>query len=249
VTFERRDAVASRDSPALRAALAKRAVVRDRIVGLLDSLRLDALVYPTIRRKAAFIGDAQLGTTCALASQSGLPALSALAGFTDDGLPIGVELIGRPWSDARLVAFAFALERSGSRRRPPSTTPALVNGAAPVPVTVAVTAWAGASSAHGRFVFDRTRSELAWQVRIAPAGRAAVQAAVLVRRESARAPHVVYRLSGPGVSFSSGTLFLDGANRRALHDGRLALSIVTNDDGTGAGNAVLTLPALARDRQ
>ena len=247
VTFERRDAVASRDSPAYRAALAKRVVIRDRIVGLLDSLRLDALVYPTIRRKPAFIGDAQLGTSCALASQSGLPALSLPAGFTDDGLPIGVELIGRPWADARLVALAFAFERSGSRRRPPSTTPALVNGAAPAPVTLAVTARAGRSSADGRFVYDRTRSELSWQLRVIGGGT--VQAVVLVRRESARAPHVVHRLSGPGVSSSSGTLFLDGANRRALQDGRLALSIVTSDDGTGAGNAVLTLPALARDRQ
>jgi aspartyl-tRNA(Asn)/glutamyl-tRNA(Gln) amidotransferase subunit A len=35
----------------------------------------------------------------------GLPALAVPAGFTPNGLPIGVQMIGRPWSDALLLAL------------------------------------------------------------------------------------------------------------------------------------------------
>jgi Asp-tRNA(Asn)/Glu-tRNA(Gln) amidotransferase A subunit family amidase len=241
-TFERRDAVTSRDSPAYRGVLAKRVVIRDAMVQVLDSLRLDALVYPTMRRKPAFIGDPQLGGTCALAAQSGLPALSAPVGFTEEGLPIGIELIGRPWSDARLVALAFSFERTGARRRAPSTTPALVNGAAPKPMTMLGTARAGTSTAEGRFVFDPARNELGYDIRIGVVGRDKVQAVVLVRRESARGPHVVHHLTAAGPTSVSGVLYLDATDRRALHEGRLALSLVTSDDATGAGNAALMIP-------
>jgi Asp-tRNA(Asn)/Glu-tRNA(Gln) amidotransferase A subunit family amidase len=240
-TFERREAVGSRDSPVYRGALAKRAVIGRTIIAVLDSLRLDALIYPTMRRKPAFIGDAQQGTTCALSSQSGLPALSAPAGFTDDGLPIGIEMIGRPWSDARLVALAYSFEQTGARRRPPSTTPALVNGFAPVPVIITAVAHARNSEADGRFVFDQTRNELAYRVRVNDDGPEHV-ALVLVRRDATGAPHVVHRLSRGG-PVATGTLTLDAADRRALREGRLALSIVTSDDATGAGNAVLRIPA------
>ena len=241
-TFERREAAGTRDSPVYRGALAKRVVIRETIVGVLDSLRLDALVYPTMRRKPAFIGDAQQGGTCALSSQSGLPALSAPAGFTEDGLPIGIEIIGRPWADARLVALAYAFEQIAPRRRPPSTTPVLVAGRAPTPVAFTIAARARAAVAQGRFVFDQTRNELTYHVRVTNVRPERVQAVVLVRKDSTPAGHVVHRLSGPGVISASGTLFLDGVDRRALLDNRLALSIVTSDDATGAGNAVLVLP-------
>src|SRR6185436_15292683 len=60
--FRRADTVQSRDGEAYRKALAKQQVVRERMVGLLDSLRLDALVYPTVKRRPVLIGDPQLGT-------------------------------------------------------------------------------------------------------------------------------------------------------------------------------------------
>jgi hypothetical protein len=229
-----------------RAALAKRAVIRDAIVGVLDSLRLDVLLYPTMRRKPAFIGDPQQGTTCALSSQSGLPALSAPVGFSADGLPIGIELIGRPWADARLVALAYAFEQTGARRRPPSTTPSLVNGSAPRPIAFTTVARAGSAAVEGRFTFDQTRHELAFDARVTGARPETMLGVVLVRRESARAGHVVHRLAAPGAMSATGTIFLDGIERRALHEGRLGLSIVTSDDATGTGNAILTLPSPAR---
>ena len=52
---------------------------------------------------------------------TGLPAMSVPCGFTAAGLPIGLQLIGRPFDEARLFQVAHAYEAvSPSRgRRPP----------------------------------------------------------------------------------------------------------------------------------
>jgi aspartyl-tRNA(Asn)/glutamyl-tRNA(Gln) amidotransferase subunit A len=42
---------------------------------------------------------------------SGHPAMSVPAGFTDDGLPVGLQLIGPWFGEARLLGIAGALER------------------------------------------------------------------------------------------------------------------------------------------
>ena len=179
--FERREAVAARMTPAYRAALEKRTVIRDRIVQVMDSLGLDALVYPTVRRKPAFVGEAQLGANCGLAAQSGLPALSAPAGFGNDGLPIGIELLGRPWADARLVALAYAFEQQGSRRRAPPATPPLVNGRAPLPLTFTTVARTGAAVARTTFTYHRTRNELAYSVQVSGVPAARIGGIALMR--------------------------------------------------------------------
>ena len=41
---------------------------------------------------------------------TGLPSLSMPAGFTPDGMPVGLQLIGRPRGEARLLAVARAIE-------------------------------------------------------------------------------------------------------------------------------------------
>jgi amidase len=41
---------------------------------------------------------------------SGCPALSLPCGFTDDGLPVGMQVVGRPRGEAKLLATAAALE-------------------------------------------------------------------------------------------------------------------------------------------
>lgn len=102
------------------ASLARRQRLADAIQGLMARHRLDALAYPTHRRTARPIGEAQPEGNCQLSANSGLPALSLPAGFAEDGLPVGLELLGPRWSDARLLAFAHALEQAIDRRRPPA---------------------------------------------------------------------------------------------------------------------------------
>ena len=56
---------------------------------------------------------------CELAAHTGLPAVVVPAGFTDDGLPVGVELLGRAFAEPRLFELASGFEASTDHRRPP----------------------------------------------------------------------------------------------------------------------------------
>ncbi|MET7459868.1 amidase [Nonomuraea sp. NPDC005501] len=49
------------------------------------------------------------------------PAASVPAGFTEDGLPVGVQIVGRPFADAQVLRVAAAFERATGYglRRPP----------------------------------------------------------------------------------------------------------------------------------
>jgi Asp-tRNA(Asn)/Glu-tRNA(Gln) amidotransferase A subunit family amidase len=119
------EAVTTRDSLDYLRALARRGILQQAILKVMADYRLDAIAYPTIRRTAALIGEEQLGENCKLASNSGLPAISVQGGFTSDGLPVGLEMLGRPWSEATLLALAFGFEEKTHYRRPPGSTPPL----------------------------------------------------------------------------------------------------------------------------
>ncbi|MFP5355244.1 MAG: amidase, partial [Gemmatimonadota bacterium] len=193
------DTMGTRDSEAYRKALAKQQVLRARLVALMDSLGVDAIAYPTSRRRPVLVGEPQPGSTCGLSANSGLPALSAPAGFTDDGLPVGIEFLGRPFSDVRLVGLAHALEQLGARRVAPSTTPALRAGRAPASVAFARTVVNGEVRATARFTFDALANLLKYDVTVTGGRDAALQAVVLRRagRGGIGAP-VIHRLRGPG---------------------------------------------------
>lgn len=53
-------------------------------------------------------------------SPTGLPAISVPFGFTSDGLPVGVQLVGRPAGDAALLQVAFSVQETTNahHRRP-----------------------------------------------------------------------------------------------------------------------------------
>ena len=54
-------------------------------------------------------------------STLGLPALSVPCGFSTGGLPIGIQLIGRPFDEAVILRLGHAYERATGwhTRRPP----------------------------------------------------------------------------------------------------------------------------------
>jgi Asp-tRNA(Asn)/Glu-tRNA(Gln) amidotransferase A subunit family amidase len=121
--LKRANAVESRMSDTYRQALDKRVVVRRTIEELMAERGLAALAYPTLRRKPAVIGQPQGGSNCQLSATTGLPAISIPAGFTADGLPVGLDLLGRAFSEPTLLKVAFAYERDVGLRRPPPLTP------------------------------------------------------------------------------------------------------------------------------
>ncbi len=59
-------------------------------------------------------------TICCIVTVTGLPAISIPCGFTDDGLPVGLQIIGKPGADLSVFQFAACVEQQLglSSRRP-----------------------------------------------------------------------------------------------------------------------------------
>ena len=102
-----------------RATLAAHAKLRHQLDRLLRHRRLDAITYPTLKRTAMKIGKDQLGSNCGPSARSGLPALTVPAGYTRAGMPVGLELLGRPFTEPTLLGLGQAYEQSTHHRRPP----------------------------------------------------------------------------------------------------------------------------------
>lgn len=116
----------SLDTDDYRASIADRPVFRDAIVAIMDEHDLDAIAYPESRSAAPQIGDRlREPWGCWIAPHAGLPALAMPIGFTTDGLPIGIELMGRPFNEATLIAMAAGYEARTDHRVLPPTTPPL----------------------------------------------------------------------------------------------------------------------------
>jgi amidase len=49
-------------------------------------------------------------TVCCAVSVTGLPAISVPGGFTSDGLPVGLQIVGKPRGDLKLLRIAAAFE-------------------------------------------------------------------------------------------------------------------------------------------
>ncbi len=118
-TFRMRDAVEARDTEASRRARIKRIAIRHAVEAVLAEHRLTSLIYPTIRRKPSRIGDTQAASNCQLSSHSGLPALSIPAGFTDDDVPVGMDLLGGAYKEQDLLSLGFSIEELLKLRRAP----------------------------------------------------------------------------------------------------------------------------------
>jgi aspartyl-tRNA(Asn)/glutamyl-tRNA(Gln) amidotransferase subunit A len=113
-------------SPALRAMLSfgrdaktgalvkAQRLVADVVVQVRQAMAgVDALVLPTAPQPAfdfsRAVPDNQADLT-SLASLTGRPAVSVPMGFSRDRLPLGLQLIGHPFGDGRLLAIAAAYE-------------------------------------------------------------------------------------------------------------------------------------------
>jgi Asp-tRNA(Asn)/Glu-tRNA(Gln) amidotransferase A subunit family amidase len=101
-------------------------MVRQQIIDLMDRYHVDALVYPFKSLGAPLIGTSDGGTRDnPISSTTGLPAIVVPAGFNEEGLPIAIEFLGRPYGEPHLIHLAFAYEHASRRRIAPKTTPHL----------------------------------------------------------------------------------------------------------------------------
>jgi Asp-tRNA(Asn)/Glu-tRNA(Gln) amidotransferase A subunit family amidase len=229
-TFKQRNAFEP-DAEAIRRVHAKRAQAQRLIVGALDEHRLDALAYPTLRRRPVVVEEPQRGTNCQLSASTGFPALAVPAGFTDDGVPIGMELLGPAWSDARLLAMGFAYEQAMKPRRSPPTTPALVAGKVPAPSMFRLAPEASnpglPMSMTGRY--DRISGQLSYEFHGLTAGDAVLAAAIHRGPAGSDGP-VIARLANPAAPSAAGEVVLAPYQRRWLEEGRLVVTLRTKND-------------------
>jgi amidase len=111
--------------------------VRETVLTIMKSKNLDAIVFPTMSCPAGPVYTTDDPTyQCAvddpytpgyLANVSGFPAISVPMGFTEQGLPVGLTFFGSPYSEPKLIGFAYAYEQATRHAKPPQSTPALTD--------------------------------------------------------------------------------------------------------------------------
>lgn len=127
------DAVPEEDLDFWRKTVGQESFRRD-ILDTFAANDLDAIVFPDVRAvppKISELGDryttANYPTNTPIGAQSQCPGISAPGGLTDDGLPVGVELLGVPYNEHKLVEMAYAYEQAtdSETRVSPDTAPPL----------------------------------------------------------------------------------------------------------------------------
>ncbi len=104
-------------------------LVRDHVLGIMERHGLDAIVYPTSGMRPDRVGqDAavwDVPSATNFANLTGFPDLIVPAGFTTDGLPVGISFLGPAFSEPTILGLGYAFEQATRARRDPVTTPAL----------------------------------------------------------------------------------------------------------------------------
>jgi Asp-tRNA(Asn)/Glu-tRNA(Gln) amidotransferase A subunit family amidase len=122
--------------PGYLEVISKRERVRVAVLAVMAELELDALVYATFDHQPTRIApDVESnprpqdgygwGDNRGLSPAIGFPALSVPAGFTSDDLPVGLEFLGRPYTEGELLEMGHRFEQATRLRRPPASTPRL----------------------------------------------------------------------------------------------------------------------------
>lgn len=87
---------------------------------------LDAVIYPEQKNLVVPIGSpSQSGRNGILAALTGSPVVTMPVGFSGktatapEGVPIGMEILGRPWTEAELLKVAYQVQMLGRARKTP----------------------------------------------------------------------------------------------------------------------------------
>jgi amidase len=115
--------------PALIAAYRQQDMIRSALVALMERHQLDALILPFRTAVIQEIGDnSQMSadTRNSLSSYTGLPTIIVPGGFfPSDGMPFGMQFLGRPFTEPTLIKLASGYEAATHHRKAPPSTPPL----------------------------------------------------------------------------------------------------------------------------
>jgi amidase len=118
--------------PDYKLRLERNVQTRALVTKIMNDNRLDAIVYPLQKRLVVPVSEInQADRNGILASVTGDPAITVPAGFSKPsadapiGVPVGMDILGRPFSEAKLLSIAYGFEQATHVRHPPESTPPL----------------------------------------------------------------------------------------------------------------------------
>jgi Asp-tRNA(Asn)/Glu-tRNA(Gln) amidotransferase A subunit family amidase len=111
--------------------LAAREQFRREILNVMAAHKLDALLFPNsqvLPPTREELDDWKwtvltFPTNALIAAQSDLPSISLPAGFAEENVPVGFELVGKPYGEAELLKLAYAYEEEANPRKSPESAP------------------------------------------------------------------------------------------------------------------------------
>jgi amidase len=108
----------------------------------MDAGKIDAVIFPTWSQLPVINGDRNtqlmtkepdpkggvtgLGSSLTfVGSTLQWPALTVPNGYLGQGLPVGLQILGRAWDETKIIGYAYAYEQATHYRRPPPSVPPL----------------------------------------------------------------------------------------------------------------------------
>ncbi|MDN3573083.1 amidase family protein [Methylobacterium longum] len=120
------------NEPEYKARLQRIAAFKDHLAAVFNENKLDALAYPLQKRLVVPTTEPnQADRNGIIAGLTGYPAIDVPAGFSTPtetaplGVPVGMDLLGRPFDEGHLLGLAYAYEQATGPHRLPSSTPPL----------------------------------------------------------------------------------------------------------------------------
>lgn len=100
-----------------------RIAFRERIESVMDKYQLDAIVYPTWNNRPArieFFEEQYKGdNNQVIAPHTGQPAFTVPMGYTTGNLPVGLQFLGRMYSEPVLIKLSYSYEQATKHRKSP----------------------------------------------------------------------------------------------------------------------------------
>jgi amidase len=119
-----RDGIPSLDTKEYKDLLLSRNMTQESLLKVMADNHLDAIVYPSTEEVPMAIGQIQNpGLNARISPFSGFPAITVPAGFTSAGFPTGIEFLGRPFEEPKLIKFSYAYEQGTHHRKAPALVP------------------------------------------------------------------------------------------------------------------------------
>lgn len=117
------------EDPSFYSAYLAREAYMKTVVNLMGVNDVIALVYPTVQVVPPTREDCDSSlwtvlnfpTNTLIGSQTWMPAMTVPAGFTDVGLPIGMEVLARPYDERTLFRVGYGFEQVKHHRRLPQS--------------------------------------------------------------------------------------------------------------------------------